>query len=90
MVSNGELQRWREVLRRLQRGPSPRGDRFDLCRRVLGLASGTPEAQEAARLLLEGAMADASTEIADAQDVMRILKAIGRDEVDLAELLSAR
>jgi hypothetical protein len=90
VVSSGELQRWREVLLRLQRGPSPCGDRFDLCRRVLGLAFGTPEAQEAARLLLEGAMADATTEIADAQDVMRILKAIGRSEVELAELLTMR
>ncbi|MFI5168168.1 MAG: hypothetical protein ACHQQS_16295 [Thermoanaerobaculales bacterium] len=88
MVSSGELQHWRELVQRLHRGPAPRGEQFDLCRRVIVAAPSSTEAVQAARLLLEGAMADAATDIGDAQDVMRLLKAIGRAEVALEQLLS--
>ncbi len=74
---------------RLRRGPSPRGERFELCREVLAAAPESDEGREAARQLLEGAMADARTNIADAQEVMRVLKAVTRRELDLAELYRA-
>ena len=90
MVTPDELRRWSEVLERLRRGPAPRGDQFEMCREVLASAPGTPEGVEAARLLLEGAMADAATSIADAQDVMRALRAIGRGELEIARLLAPR
>ena len=44
----------------------------------------------AARLLLEGAMADTATSIADAQDVMRLLKAVSSGALELTQLLSPR
>lgn len=88
MVTPEEIERWRGVLQRLQRGPAPRGEQFELCREVLAAAPGTPEGQEAARLLIEGSMADAATSIADAQDVMRLLKAVSSGALDLTQLLS--
>ena len=89
MVSAEELERWRAMLERLCRGPIPRGERFELCREVLAAAPGSDEGRTAARILLEGAMADAGTSIADAQDVMQTLKAIDRRGLDLADLLRA-
>jgi hypothetical protein len=55
---------------------------------VLARSAAGEEAIQAARLLLEGAMADAATDIADAQDVMRLLKALGHGEVALEQLLA--
>ncbi|HLE60941.1 MAG TPA: hypothetical protein VI700_05345 [Thermoanaerobaculaceae bacterium] len=90
MVTPEQIEHWRGVLQRLQRGPAPRGEQFELCREVLVAAPGTPEGREAARLLLEGAMADATTSIADAQDVMRLLKALSSGALDLTQLLDPR
>ena len=87
MVGPQEIERWRAVLERLQRGPAPRGEQFELCREVIAAAPGTPEGHEAARLLLEGAMADSATSIADAQEVMRLLRAVSRGAFELAQLL---
>ena len=81
------LERWREVLGRLRRGPAPRGETFDLCRRVLDAAPAAPEAVEAARVLLEGAMADAATPTADAQDVMAMLKAAAGGSLNLQDVI---
>jgi len=47
----------------------------------------TPDAREAARVLLEGAMADAATPIADAQEVMRLLRSLSRGAVELGAVL---
>jgi len=58
-----------------------------MCREVLAAAPQTPEGREAARLLLEGAMADATTSIADAQEVMSLLRAVNRGALELAQLL---
>jgi hypothetical protein len=58
-----------------------------MCREVLAAAPQTPEGREAARVLLEGAMADAATSIADAQEVMSLLRAVSRGTLDLAKLL---
>jgi hypothetical protein len=74
---------------RLRRGPSPRGERFELCREVLAVAPDSEEGREAARQLLEGAMADSFTSIADAQEVMRVLKAVQDRVLDLADLYRA-
>ena len=90
MVTPEQIEHWRGVLQRLQRGPAPRGEQFELCREVLVAAPGTPEEREAARLLLEGAMADATTTIADAQDVMGLLKALSSGALDLTQLLDPR
>ncbi len=87
MVTPDEIERWRAVLERLRKGPPPGGEQFELCREVLVAAPGTAEAREAARILLEGAMADAGTSIADAQDVMALLKALSGGALDLARLL---
>ena len=90
MTGPDEVERWRGILARLQRGPAPQGEEFELCREVMAAAPGAPEGREAARRLLEGAMADAATSIADAQQVMQLLKASSRGEVDVADLLAPR
>jgi hypothetical protein len=90
VVTPEQIEHWRDVVQRLQRGPAPRGEQFELCREVLAVAPDTPEGQEAARLLLEGAMADATTSIADAQDVMSLLKAMSSGDVAVTQLVAAR
>ncbi len=90
MTGPEESERWRGMLARLQRGPAPHGEEFELCREVIAVAPGTAECREAARRLLEGAMADAATSVADAQEVMRLLKAASRGAVDLANLIARK
>jgi hypothetical protein len=90
VVTPEQIEHWRDVVQRLQRGPAPRGEQFELCREVLAVAPDTPEGREAARLLLEGAMADATTSIADAQDVMSLLKAMSSGDVAVTQLVAAR
>jgi hypothetical protein len=87
VVAEAQLQRWREVVGHLRQGPAPRGELFDLCRRLLDAAPQTAEAAEACRLLLEGAIADAATPVADAQDVVAILKAASSGTVTMARLV---
>lgn len=89
MVGAGELERWSAVLARLRRGPAPQGEEFELCREVIAAAPRAAESRAAVRALLEGAMADAVTTIADAQEIMRLLKAADRGELDLGDLLSS-
>ncbi|MCS7181594.1 MAG: MRP8 family protein [Thermoanaerobaculum sp.] len=84
------LERYRDTVARLRQGPHPQGEAFDLCREVLAVAPHTPEAQQALRYLLEGAMADAHTSIADAQVIMALLKALDREQVRWEQLLPAR
>lgn len=72
---------------RLCSGPTPRGDEFALARRVIAASPRTEEAEVAVRLLLEGAVADAHTEIGDTQAVMAILKAVDSGELRLSDLL---
>ncbi|HNX50449.1 MAG TPA: hypothetical protein PLS53_02070 [Thermoanaerobaculaceae bacterium] len=88
MADAATLDAWRAVVHRLRQGPAPQGDRFDLCRRVLETAPHAPEAPAAVRMLLEGAMADALTDILDCQAVMAILRALDRAEVRPVDLLS--
>jgi len=85
-----EIERWRGVLSRLRLGPAPRGEEFDICREILAAVPPNPTVRPAARRLLEGAMADAGTTIADAQDVMRLLRACDRGDLDLEQLLERR
>ena len=82
-----QLRRWHEVLFRLVDGPAPRGVEFDFCRRVVREAPTTPEAAAAARMLLEGAMADDLTDVADTPEVMAILRAAGHGRLDFADLM---
>ena len=89
MCDDGTVIRWRDVLASLRKGPSPRGEEFDLCRQLLASAPFSAEAAQAVHLLLEGAMADVATSIDDAQSIMALLKAIDRGEVATAELIEA-
>ena len=89
MQTARNLAHWREVFAQLLAGPAPRGEEFDLCRQLARQAPGSPEAATAARVLLEGAMADAVTPVATAQQVMAILKAAGQGRLDLVDLFAA-
>ncbi|HVN76990.1 MAG TPA: hypothetical protein VMT19_11770 [Thermoanaerobaculaceae bacterium] len=90
MTDPEQIERWRGVLARLRRGPAPRGEEFDLCREVLAVAPATTHRRTAARRLLEGAMADAGTSIADAQEVMALLKALDTGDLEIGRLLTER
>lgn len=81
------FEAFRQVVSRLRQGPYPQGETFELCREVLAAAPSSPEAAQALRVLLEGAMADAHTSISDAQIIMRLLKALDRGEVRPGTLL---
>lgn len=86
-MDEGRLAAFRDAVNRLRQGPHPQGEEFELCREVLAVAPGSLEASQALRILLEGAMADAHTSIADAQIIMRLLKALDRGEVQPADIL---
>ncbi|MEW6335813.1 MAG: hypothetical protein AB1625_00295 [Acidobacteriota bacterium] len=87
MPADDDLQTWRAVVERLCRGPAPRGETFDLCRGIVAQAPHRSEAESAVRTLLEGAMTDCLTAIADAQDTMRALRALDRGEVSPRDLI---
>ncbi len=89
MPATDRERRWRELVSRLRHGPPPRGEQFDLCRRVVAAAPATAEAEAALRMLLEGAMADASTAVDDAQEIMPLLKAADTGTVRLGDLLTS-
>jgi hypothetical protein len=88
MLETAAAARWRDVLARLRQGPSPRGEQFDLCRELLARAPSSPEAAQAARLLLEGAIADVATSIDDTQAIMELLKSADRGIVEIAALIA--
>ncbi|MGQ9495320.1 MAG: hypothetical protein ACUVRY_03550 [Thermoanaerobaculaceae bacterium] len=81
------LAQFRETVSRVRQGPHPTGEEFELCREVIAAAPESPEAANALRLLLEGAMADAGLSIADAQVVMQILKFLDKGILSPRELL---
>lgn len=83
----GDVERFRQLARRLASGSRPPGEPFDACRRLLAGSARGAEAERALRVLLEGAMADAATPIADAQLIMVLLKAVDRSQIKLDELL---
>jgi hypothetical protein len=89
MAHLAELARWRRLIERLVASPFPRGDQFDLCRRVLALAQVGETGATAARQLLEGSMTDAGTPIDTAQEVMALLRALDRCDVSLEAILSS-
>lgn len=89
MPTGDQLPRWRAVLGRLVAGPAPRGEEFDLCRQIITAAPDSDEAVAAVRMLLEGAMADAVTDVRDAQEVMAILRAAGQGRLAVADLLGS-
>jgi hypothetical protein len=88
--SSVDLERWRALLDCLSQSAPPWGETFDLCRSIVRGPAPAAERNEAARLLLEGAMADSTTPVDDAQEIMRLLKAVSRGEVMLAALATAR
>jgi len=88
MPSQDEIQRWQRAVEQVVKGPAPRGETFDLCRRVAVSEAAPADRREALRMLLEGAMADSTTEVGVAQDVMCIIKAASRGELDLQGLLT--
>jgi len=87
VLDSGDHGTFRELLQRLVAGPGPAGEPFHTCRRLLAAGARGSEAAQALRVLLEGAMADAATSIADAQTIMSLLKAADRGLVQLEELL---
>lgn len=87
VIAPSLLRFWREVVARLCSGPAPRGEEFALARRVVAASPGPAETETAVRLLLEGAVADACTEIGDTQAVMAILKAVDGGDLRLSDLL---
>ncbi|MGV8042647.1 MAG: hypothetical protein AB2L07_22215 [Thermoanaerobaculaceae bacterium] len=87
MIAPSVLSFWQEVVARLCAGPAPRGETFELARRVLRASPRTAEAEMAVRLLLEGAVADACTGIEDTRAVMAMLKAADSGEARLSDLL---
>ncbi|GEM_PF-847964 len=90
VITPSLLRSWREVVARLSAGPAPRGGEFALARRVVVASPGSAEAETAVRLLLEGALADACTEIGDTQAVMAILKAADSGELRLSDIVPGR
>jgi hypothetical protein len=88
-VPHPAQERWRRVVGRLAAGPPPRGETFDICRRALAKLADPGARAAATRILLEGAMADAATDVDDAQCVMQILKAADRGDCTIAELLDS-
>lgn len=87
MLDTGEFGRFRDLAGRLASGAGPSGELFDTCRRLLAGRARGNEAGQALRVLLEGAIADAATSIADAQTIMALLKAADRGLVRLEQLL---
>lgn len=87
MPAADDLEAFRGLVARLCRGPAPRGETFDLCRRIVEQSPAAGEADRAVRLLIEGAMADSLTTISDAQDAMRALRALDRGEVLARDLI---
>lgn len=87
MLQPADLQRFRDLAWRLVTGASPGGEPFAACRGLLAAGARGSEAAVALRVLLEGAMADATTPIADAQTIMTLLKAVDRGQVDLQVIL---
>lgn len=87
VLDSGDSTRFRDLAGRLVAAPRPAGEPFDTCRRLLAKGARGSEAAQALRVLLEGAMADAATSIADAQTIMVLLKAADRGLVRLEELL---
>ncbi len=87
MLNPGDSSRFQDLAERLVAAPTPAGEPFDTCRRLLAAGARGSEAAEALRVLLEGAIADAATSIADAQTIMSLLKAADRGLVRLDELL---
>lgn len=88
MLDSGDSGRFRDLAQRLAGGLRPEGEPFEACRRLLAGGARGAEAGEALRVLLEGAIADAATSIADAQTIMSLLKATDRGRLRLEELLA--
>lgn len=80
-------EQFRDLAQRLASGSRPPGEPFDACRRLLAGSPRGAEAGRALRVLLEGAIADAATSIADAQLIMALLKAADRGQLTLDEIL---
>lgn len=87
MLDTGELGSFRDLAERLASGAGPSGEPFDTCRRLLAGGARGSEAGQALRVLLEGAIADAATSIADTQTIMALLKAADRGQLRLEQLL---
>jgi hypothetical protein len=90
MATPEEVAQWRRVVARLLEGPPPRGEQFHAARALLHLDPAGPTTAQALRVLLEGAMADATTDVADAQSIMRLLKALDRAEITVEQLCLRR
>lgn len=87
MAAPDSSDRFRDLVQRLVVAKRPAGEPFDTSRRLLAGGVRGEAGGQALRVLLEGAMADASTSIEDAQTIMALLKAADAGRVRLEQLL---
>jgi hypothetical protein len=78
---------YRRLVQRVVSGGIPHGPDFDACRAVLRASPSGEAGFTALAMLLEGALADASFEIADTQLLVPLLKALARGGVRVEDLL---
>jgi hypothetical protein len=78
---------YRSLVQHVLAGRIPRGADFDACRAVLRTGLSGEAAFTALSMLLEGALADPSFDIADTQLLVPLLKELARGSVRVEELL---
>lgn len=81
------LTAYRRLVQRVLEGGIPAGRDFDACRAMLGSAHRGPEAFHALCVLLEGALADPSLDIDEAQNMVPLLKQLARGTITVEDLL---
>ena len=82
-----ELERYRQLVKRVIGGDIPAGDDFDACRAMLRAEPSWDAAFTALCVLLEGALADPALDISTTQDLVPLLKELARGQVLVEELL---
>jgi hypothetical protein len=79
---------YRRLVQRVLAGGIPRGGEFDACRAVLHARADDRDVTfQALCMLLEGALADPVLEIGETQILVRLLKDLACDAVDIGDLL---
>ena len=80
-------RRYRRLVQRVVDGDIPRGKDFDACRAVVRAGGPEDAVYTAICALLEGALAEASLAIDDAQDLVPLLKGLARGSIPLRAVL---
>ena len=82
-----DLKRYRDLVSRLLDGSLPTGEIFEGARAILRTEPGSASGFQAICVLLEGAMADATLAIDDAQLIVPLLKNLAAGTVQVEDLL---